>query len=197
MTASAPFRNQPSLIAAHARAHPHPQALAPVPVALRAVGQPAVGPDIRLFDADDCLRLHDRRKDMLNCGEFDIHPGDLGAVLRPRPAVADGAEPSAEWSETPVAFCVRKPGTADSAEDLRVWAYAEPSSPSNRYSSKSPGWHCSTWQMRCSVSKRTPRTLPLLSSEMFCSVMPTAAARSRDFIFRLASMTSRFTMMAI
>src|SRR5262245_44654344 len=61
----------------------------------------------------------------------------------------------------------------------------------------SPGWHCSTAQIRSSVSKRTPFTLPDFSSETFCSVMPMRSASSFERIFRRASMTSRLTMIGI
>ena len=50
---------------------------------------------------------------------------------------------------------------------------------------------------RASVSNRTPRTLPDFSSEMFCSVMPTRSASSRERILRRASITSRCTTIAI
>lgn len=62
---------------------------------------------------------------------------------------------------------------------------------------RSPGWHCSTSHIFCNVSKRTPRTFPLLSKERFCSVIPTAAARSRERILRRASMMSSVTMIGM
>ncbi len=84
--------------------------------------------DVGRFDDEGFLTLHDRRKDMIISGGFNIYPSDLEAVLRPHPAVADVAVvgvPSAEWGETPVAFCVLKPGADISAEDLRQWANAQ------------------------------------------------------------------------
>ena len=80
--------------------------------------------DVGRFDADGFLTLHDRRKDMVISGGFNIYPSDLEAVLRSHPAVADAAVvgvPSAEWGETPVAYVVRRDGHADSADDLRAW----------------------------------------------------------------------------
>jgi long-chain acyl-CoA synthetase len=84
--------------------------------------------DVGRFDEDGFLTLHDRRKDMIISGGFNIYPSDLEAVLRPHPAVADVAVvgvPSADWGETPVAFCVLKHGALDRAEDLRQWANAQ------------------------------------------------------------------------
>ena len=84
--------------------------------------------DVGRFDDDGFLILHDRRKDMIISGGFNIYPSDLEAVLRTHPAVADVAVvgvPSAEWGETPVAFVVRREGAADDAEALRQWLNAQ------------------------------------------------------------------------
>jgi acyl-CoA synthetase (AMP-forming)/AMP-acid ligase II len=72
--------------------------------------------DIGRFDEDGFLVLHDRRKDVVISGGFNIYPSDLEAVLRRHPDVADAAVvgvPSAQWGETPVGFVVpqRGPGT--------------------------------------------------------------------------------------
>ena len=80
--------------------------------------------DVGRFDADGFLTLHDRRKDMVISGGFNIYPSDLEAVLRTHPALADAAVvgvPSAEWGETPVAFVVLRDGFDDDAEALRQW----------------------------------------------------------------------------
>jgi long-chain acyl-CoA synthetase len=79
--------------------------------------------DVGRFDEDGFLVLHDRRKDMIISGGFNIYPSDLEAVLRGHPAVADVAVvgvPSAEWGETPVAFVVRRDGAHDSADAIRA-----------------------------------------------------------------------------
>jgi long-chain acyl-CoA synthetase len=84
--------------------------------------------DVGRFDADGFLILHDRRKDMIISGGFNIYPSDLEAVLRQHPDVADAAVvgvPSAEWGETPVAFCVLREGAGTDAEALRQWANAQ------------------------------------------------------------------------
>jgi acyl-CoA synthetase (AMP-forming)/AMP-acid ligase II len=80
--------------------------------------------DVGRFDADGFLILHDRRKDMVISGGFNIYPSDLEAVLRQHPAVADAAVigiPSAEWGETPVAVVVRRDGDSTPPEALRAW----------------------------------------------------------------------------
>ena len=80
--------------------------------------------DVGRFDADGFLTLHDRRKDMVISGGFNIYPSDLEAVLRSHPGVADAAVvgvPSAEWGETPVAFVVLREGVQIEAEALRQW----------------------------------------------------------------------------
>ena len=84
--------------------------------------------DVGRFDDDGFLVLHDRRKDMIISGGFNIYPSDLEAVLRAHADVADVAVvgvPSAEWGETPVAFAVLREGAQVAAEDLRAWANAQ------------------------------------------------------------------------
>jgi acyl-CoA synthetase (AMP-forming)/AMP-acid ligase II len=88
--------------------------------------------DVGRFDEDGFLILHDRRKDMVISGGFNIYPSDLEAVLRRHPQVADAAVvgvQSARWGETPVGFVVTVPGAAQDgagpdarAESIRTWA---------------------------------------------------------------------------
>src|SRR5690606_13806417 len=61
----------------------------------------------------------------------------------------------------------------------------------------SPGWQSRYSQIFSSVSKRTPFTLPCLSSDRFASVMPTCWASSFDFTLRSASTTSSLTTMGM
>ena len=84
--------------------------------------------DVGRFDDDGFLTLHDRRKDMIISGGFNIYPSDLEAVLRGHADVADVAVvgvPSEEWGETPVAFCVLRDGAGTDAEGLRSWMNAQ------------------------------------------------------------------------
>jgi acyl-CoA synthetase (AMP-forming)/AMP-acid ligase II len=78
--------------------------------------------DVGRFDDDGFLILHDRRKDMVISGGFNIYPSDLEAVLRRHPAVADAAVvgvPSFEWGETPVAYVVLRDDS--DPEAVREW----------------------------------------------------------------------------
>jgi acyl-CoA synthetase (AMP-forming)/AMP-acid ligase II len=84
--------------------------------------------DVGRFDEDGFLILHDRRKDMIISGGFNVYPSDLEAVLRQHPAVVDVAvvgRASVEWGETPVGFVVLREAATESAEDLRQWANAQ------------------------------------------------------------------------
>ena len=84
--------------------------------------------DVGSFDDEGFLTLHDRRKDMVISGGFNIYPSDLEAVLRGHADVADVAVvgvPSADWGETPVAFAVLRAGATLAAEELRAWANAQ------------------------------------------------------------------------
>ena len=86
--------------------------------------------DVGRFDEDGFLILHDRRKDMIISGGFNIYPSDLEAVLRRHPLVADAAVigiASPEWGETPVACVVPRSGAtpAASPEAIREWVNAQ------------------------------------------------------------------------
>ncbi len=84
--------------------------------------------DVGRFDTDGFLTLHDRRKDMIISGGFNIYPSDLEAVLRAHADVAEAAVvgvPSAQWGETPVAFVVLRQAATIDAEGLRHWANAQ------------------------------------------------------------------------
>ena len=61
----------------------------------------------------------------------------------------------------------------------------------------SPGWQARTRQIASSVVNRMARAFPVLRMDRFGTLTPTAADKSLSFILRRASMTSRFTMMAM
>lgn len=84
--------------------------------------------DVGRFDEDGFLTLHDRRKDMIISGGFNIYPSDLEAVLRRHPAVADAAVigvPSVEWGETPIGIVVLRESASANLDEIREWANAQ------------------------------------------------------------------------
>jgi acyl-CoA synthetase (AMP-forming)/AMP-acid ligase II len=83
--------------------------------------------DVGRFDADGFLVLVDRKKDMVISGGFNIYPGDLEAVAREHPAVAEVAVvgvPSERWGETPVAFVVARDAARFDAAEVLEWCNA-------------------------------------------------------------------------
>lgn len=68
---------------------------------------------------------------------------------------------------------------------------------SSTYSNMSPGWQLRYWHIAANVSKRTPFTFPLFSSDKLASVMPIRWASSFELTFLLANMTSKFTTIII
>ena len=82
--------------------------------------------DVGYFDKDGFLVLMDRTKDMVISGGFNVYPSDVEAVLREHPEVAEVSVtgvPSVQWGESPIAFVIRRPGSALTAEDLQAWSY--------------------------------------------------------------------------
>jgi acyl-CoA synthetase (AMP-forming)/AMP-acid ligase II len=81
--------------------------------------------DVGRFDEDGFLVLSDRRKDMIISGGFNIYPTDIEAVMREHPDVEDIAVtgvPSTKWGESPIAFVIRRKGSALDAEQLTAWS---------------------------------------------------------------------------
>jgi hypothetical protein len=67
---------------------------------------------------------------------------------------------------------------------------------SGRYSRMSPGWQARARQIPSRVEKRMALALPFLRIERLAIVMPTRSASSVTLIFRLASITSMWTIVA-
>ncbi len=65
------------------------------------------------------------------------------------------------------------------------------------YSKISPGWQSSTLQIASKVENRMAFALLVLSTDRLAAVISTSSASSLERIFRLANITSRFTIMAI
>jgi hypothetical protein len=61
----------------------------------------------------------------------------------------------------------------------------------------SPGWQFRTRQMASKVENRMAFALPLFRIDKFAMVMPTRSDKVVSDIFRFASITSRFMIMAI
>lgn len=77
--------------------------------------------DLGAMDADGFLTLKDRSKDVIISGGSNIYPREVEEVLLTHPAVREVSvvgHPHPDWGEETVAFVVRAPGAACTAEDL-------------------------------------------------------------------------------
>jgi fatty-acyl-CoA synthase len=80
--------------------------------------------DLASMDADGCLRIEGRLKDMIICGGENIYPREIEELLQTHPAVAEVAvvgKPDAHWGETVAAFIRATEGTAPTEEELRAF----------------------------------------------------------------------------
>lgn len=71
--------------------------------------------DIVSIDEDDIIRLHDRKKDVVNRGGYKIYSSEVEAVLMQHPDVAEAAvvgRPDEVLGETAHAFICLKPGAS-------------------------------------------------------------------------------------
>lgn len=79
--------------------------------------------DVGILDAEGCLRITDRTKDLVKSGGEWISSVDLENALMSHPGVQEAAViaiPDEKWQERPLAVVVPKTGTAASFDDLRM-----------------------------------------------------------------------------
>ena len=77
--------------------------------------------DLGTIDADGCVTVVDRLKDMIISGGENIYPAEIESVLLTHPAVAEVAvagRPDAKWGEIPVAFIVPRPDAHLDEQDI-------------------------------------------------------------------------------
>jgi acyl-CoA synthetase (AMP-forming)/AMP-acid ligase II len=100
---------------------------APDEEALHTVGRPRAGTEIRIDDGGVCIRLTGRKTDVYIRGGYNVHPGEVEAVLRSHPDVADLVivpRPDPVMGEIGVAVVVPRDGTSPPALDA-LRSYAE------------------------------------------------------------------------
>ncbi|MEU6662114.1 AMP-binding protein [Streptomyces sp. NPDC046821] len=84
--------------------------------------------DIGFLDADGCLHIIDRQKDLVISGGFNVYPAEVEATLRRQPGIADCAVvglPDAYWGEILAAAVIPEPGAVLDPEQLSVAVKAE------------------------------------------------------------------------
>jgi fatty-acyl-CoA synthase len=77
--------------------------------------------DIGTRDADGYFTIHDRKNNVIISGGENIYPAEVERVLADHPAVAEAAvvgRPDPKWQEVPVAYVVRRPGSAIEAAEI-------------------------------------------------------------------------------
>ncbi|MEU8620450.1 long-chain fatty acid--CoA ligase [Streptomyces sp. NPDC048623] len=78
--------------------------------------------DIGVRDPDGCLRIVDRKKDLIIRGGFNVYPREIEEVLYEHPAVAEAAVigvPHPTHGEEVAAVATLKPGAAAGPDELR------------------------------------------------------------------------------
>ncbi|MGX4695429.1 class I adenylate-forming enzyme family protein [Streptomyces sp. JNUCC 63] len=77
--------------------------------------------DVGVVDADGCLSITDRLKDMIRSGGENVASGEIERVIYDHPAVQEVAVvgvPDPRWQEVPKAFVVLKKGQTARADEL-------------------------------------------------------------------------------
>ena len=72
-------------------------------------------------NADGCVWILDRKKELIKYKAFQVPPAELEGLLLEHPAIADAAvigKADVEAGEIPKAFVVRRPGAEVSDEDV-------------------------------------------------------------------------------
>jgi fatty-acyl-CoA synthase len=80
--------------------------------------------DLASMDADGCLRIEGRLKDMIIRGGENIYPREIEELLQTHPAVAEVAvvgKPDPHWGETVAAFIRVAAGTAPTEQELHAF----------------------------------------------------------------------------
>ncbi|MBX3594711.1 FadD3 family acyl-CoA ligase [Sphingomonas sp.] len=81
--------------------------------------------DVGALDADQYLRITDRKKDMYICGGFNVYPAEVERLLAAHPDIAQVAVigiPDTRLGEVGKAFVVPRATAAPTAADLLAWA---------------------------------------------------------------------------
>jgi len=79
--------------------------------------------DIGLRDADGYFWVHDRKKNMIISGGENIYPAEVERVLLEHPDINECGvvgRPDPRWDEVPVAYVIRRPGSAVGCDDLKA-----------------------------------------------------------------------------
>jgi len=84
--------------------------------------------DIGVRDADGHFYIHDRKKNLIISGGENIYPAEVERVLGQHPAIAEAAvigRPDEKWQEVPVAYLVRRAGSAADPAEIERFCLAE------------------------------------------------------------------------
>ncbi|PID86531.1 MAG: long-chain fatty acid--CoA ligase [Chloroflexi bacterium] len=81
--------------------------------------------DIARMDEDGYFYIEDRKKDMIIAGGYNIYPREVEEVLVTHPAILEAAVagvPDPKRGETVVAWIVKQPGNAITADEIKEWS---------------------------------------------------------------------------